>query len=104
MSNSLPIPESAQRDSRSVEMVRAWIAEGDLLVVLNVGYWEKPERGIDERQAWGLMMADMARHIAKAHEEKYGRKIRDSLAVIREAFEREMIKPTSSHSGQFADD
>jgi hypothetical protein len=83
-------------------MVRSWIAEGDLFVVLNIGFWEQPERGIDEREAWGMLMADMVRHIANAHEEEYGRDKRETLNLIREAFEREIVKPTSSHSGKFA--
>jgi hypothetical protein len=102
MAKSLPIPAPTRRDPKSVEMVRTWIAEGDMFVVLNVGFWEEQGRGIDERDAWGMLMADMARHIANAHETEYGRDPRETLNVIREAFEREIMKPTSSHSGRFA--
>ena len=101
MAKSLPIPAPAKRDPRSVEMMRTWIAGGELHVVLNVGFWEEPERGIDERDAWGILMADMVRHIANAHEERYGRDPRETLIAIREAFEREIEKPTSSHTGKF---
>lgn len=83
-------------------MLRAWIAEDDMLVVLNIGFWEEPPRGIDERDAWGIFMADLARHIANAHQEEYGRDPLESLTIIREAFEREIMKPTSAHSGHFA--
>ena len=102
MPNELPIPDEAKRDIRAVEMVRGWIAEGDLFIVLNVGFWEQPERGIDEREAWGLFMSDMARHIANAHNEKYASDVSGSLKIIRDAFVREIEKPTSSHSGKFA--
>lgn len=101
MAKSLPIPAPAKRDPRSVEMVRTWIAEGKVHVALNIGFWENPERGIDERDAWGILMADMARHVANAHEAEYGRDPRETLIAIREAFEREIEKPTSPHTGAF---
>ena len=101
MAKSLPIPAAAKRDPRAVEMVRTWIAEGKLHVALNVGFWEQPERGIDERDAWGILMADMARHLANAHEAEYGRDPRETLIMVREAFEREIEKPTSAHTGEF---
>ena len=101
MAKSLPIPSPARRDPRSVEMVRAWVAEKKLHVALNVGLWEEPQRGVDERDAWGILMADMARHIAAAHEREYGRDPRETLTVIREAFECEIEKPTSAHTGAF---
>ena len=101
MAKSLPIPAPATRDPRAVEMVRTWIAEGKLHVALNVGFWEQPERGVDEREAWGILMADMARHLADAHAAEYGRDPRETLIMIREAFEREIEEPTSAHTGEF---
>ena len=101
MAKSLPIPAPAARDPRSVEMVRTWIAEGKLHVALNVGFWEQPARGVDERDAWGVLMADMARHLANAHEEAYGRDPRETLVMTCKAFEREIGKPTSAHIGEF---
>ncbi len=101
MANCLPIPPPAERDPRSVEMMRAWIAEGNRHVALNIGFWEQPDRGIDERDAWGILMADMMRHLANAHQEEYGRDPRETLSVIRNAFEREMEKRTSEPTGKF---
>ena len=49
-------------------------------------------------------MADMARHIASAHEAAYGRDPRETLIAIRESFEREIEKPTSAHTGAFMKD
>ena len=101
MAKSLPIPAPATRDPRAVEMVRTWIAEGKLHVALNVGFWEQPEHGVDEREAWGILMADLARHLADAHAAEYGRDPRETLIMIREAFEREIEEPTSAHTGEF---
>ena len=102
MVKSLPIPRTAKGDPTSVEVVSAaWIADGDLFVVLNVGFWCDSPRGVDESDAWGILMADMSRHIASAHESKYGRDPRETLQIVRDAFEREILKPTSTHSGKF---
>ena len=99
--NSLPIPVAAERDQRSVEMVRAWIAEKGLHIALNIGFWERPEDGFDEPDAWGILLADMARHISNAHHAEYGRDPRETLIAIRQAFDREIIRPTSGHTGEF---
>ena len=102
MVKSLPVPAPAKRDPRAVEMLRSWIAQDKLHVVVNIGFWERPEQGrVDERDAWGILLADTARHIANAHEEEYGRDPRETLTFIAEAFERELAKPTSTHSGKF---
>ena len=103
MSSPLPIPEPATRDPRSIEMIRVWIAEGKLQTVLNIGHWENPQRGVDERNAWGMLLADMVRHIANAHHTEYGRDPRETVIMIREMFELEIAKPTSSHPGHFLD-
>ena len=48
---SLPVPPGARRDPRSLEMIRAWIVDGDLQVALNIGFWA--ERDMNEPDAWG---------------------------------------------------
>jgi hypothetical protein len=102
MSHPLIIPEAAQSDPRSLEMIRVWIAKGGLHISLNVGYWEA--QNINESDAWGMLVADMTRHIANAHEEAFGRDPRATIVAIREAFEREFAKPTSETKGSFAID
>lgn len=80
-------------------MIRVWIANEGLHTALQVGFWQ--DRGINEADAWGLLLADMIRHIADAHEEQYGRDRRETVTAIREAFEREMAKPTTKVRGSF---
>lgn len=98
MAHELPIPPVALKH-RSAEMIRVWLANGKQHVVLNIGFWE--ERGIDERDAWGLLLADMIHHIADAHESEYGHKSQETIAKIRRAFETEMDSPTSARLGAF---
>jgi hypothetical protein len=99
MLQELPIPPAAKSAARSVEMIRVWLAKDKLHCVLNIGFWE--ERGLDERQAWGILLADMLHHIANAHEAEYGRDPRETIALVREALAIELDHPTSSRRGEF---
>jgi len=56
----LTIPPAAQRDKASFEVMRVWIAEQGQHVSISSGAWEDPF-------AWGIVLADLARHVAFAH-------------------------------------
>ena len=85
---------------QQVELIRVHVAEGKLHCVLRIGHWEgRTEMG--ELRAWGIVLADMIRHIANAHEAEFGRDPRESLETVREAFESEMDIPTSGQMGEF---
>ena len=98
MAKELPIPTEALAH-RSVEMIRVWLANDKQHVVLNIGFWES--RGLDERSAWGLLIADMIHHIANAHKSEYGRDPAETVEIIRRAFEAEMGNATSQRLGEF---
>src|SRR3546814_13999948 len=67
----LVIPPPATRDLNSIEMIRTWIAEQGLHCTINVGlYRDNGEH--DEATAWGIILADVVRHLANAVEERYG--------------------------------
>src|SRR5262245_47499487 len=98
MAKELPIPPAALAH-RSVEMIRVWLADQQLHIVLNIGFWE--DRGQDERSAWRITIADTIRHIADAHQAEYGHDQQETISIIRRAFEAEMGNPTSERMGQF---
>jgi hypothetical protein len=98
MANELPIPPEALAH-RSVEIIRVWLANQREHVVLNIGFWQ--ERGLDERSAWGIVIADMVRHIADAHHAEYNHDPKETINLVRRAFEAEMENPTSGRLGQF---
>jgi hypothetical protein len=98
----LPLPPAAENDPNATEMARTWIAENGLHCVLNVGMWHKDSRH-DERHCWGIMLADMARHVANALEEVTSLDRRESVRMIAEAFNVEIAHPTSKHRGQWPD-
>lgn len=58
--SELQIPEAAKKDSEAVEILRIWIADGSQHVSLKTGVWEDPA-------GWGLMLADLAKHVANAY-------------------------------------
>jgi hypothetical protein len=99
MHRELLIPPAAVRAERAVEIIRVWLAEKKVHCVLNIGFWE--ERGIDERDCWGVLLADIMHHIANAHKTEYGRDPQETLNRIRETFQRELKTPTSDRRGEF---
>jgi hypothetical protein len=101
MPRELCIPPDAMAHP-SVEMIRVWLANKKQHVVLNMGFWE--ERGIDERTAWGILLADMIQHIANAHQSEYGRDRAESIRMIVESFQSELQAATSERMGSFVKD
>src|ERR1700754_4532098 len=91
--DSLPIPAAAARDPRSLEVLRVWIANGEQHVALAFGMWEEPA-------AWGLLLADLARHIAEAHAQQDDTvDAEDFLEQIRGGFETELDAPNEDITG-----
>jgi len=91
--DSLPIPAAASRDPRSLEVLRVWIANGEQHVALAFGMWEEPA-------AWGLLLADLARHIAEAHAQQDDAvDAEDFLEQIRNGFEAELDAPNEDITG-----
>ena len=96
----LPIPPAAKRDSHSREMIRAWVAEQGLHCSLNIGT-DFQANSADEKRAWGILLADVARHVANAFEEMEGADAREIVETIRDEFNGEIDRPTSKHLGKF---
>jgi uncharacterized protein DUF5076 len=90
----LDIPPAASRDKGSFEILRLWVAEQGQHVSLRAGTWEDPF-------AWGIVLADLARHIVTA--ESCGKKGFDKdvyLARILEGFQAEVDSPSDDPTGE----
>ena len=95
-----PIPPAALRDPDSIEMARIWIAEKSLHCGLNIGVYKAS--GIDETRAWGIILADIARHVSNAlTEDGFVSSPEIALSSIRRAMAAELDDPSSKASGQF---
>ncbi|SFS03819.1 protein of unknown function [Granulicella pectinivorans] len=91
---SLAIPPAAQRDKASFEVMRVWIAEKGQHVSIQSGAWEDPF-------AWGIVLADLARHIANAHQMQ-DKKVDPEAFLERllEGFQAEIDDPTDEPEGE----
>lgn len=99
--NELGVPQAAERDDQSWELMRVWVAERGLHCALKVGVYES--EGIGEERAWGIVLADAARHLADAVSSFTGRDRDAALSAIRLSMEDELNKPTSRKEGAFRD-
>lgn len=86
--NERPIPPPALRDPDAIEMLRVWIAEGQLQTSIKIGMYAE-STDIPEDVAWGKILADLARHISNALQSGYGFK-GDVLERIQTTFVREL--------------
>lgn len=84
--SELPLPPTIADAEKAMEMARIWIVDGDQHVVLSPNLWKDPA-------AWGLMLADLARHVAAAYAAK-GQDRGAVLGRIREALDAEWTAPT----------
>lgn len=89
--NERPIPNAAFDDENAVEMLRVWIAGKGLHCSMKVGMY-KEQFNVPEEQAWGRILADVARHLANALESGYGAEAGLSLGEIQESFNNELGK------------
>ena len=81
--NELKVPPAAKSDEKSFELMRAWIANSDLHVSLQLGGWEEPS-------PWGVVLADLARHVANFYVDKMGMDREEVLTILREEFVEEL--------------
>ena len=90
----LPIPEVVAADAKAVEVFRAWVADGGLICAVRPTTWK-------DSSAWGIVLADAARHVANAIRDAIGGEPSATVAKIREMFNRELDKPTDEPRGGF---
>jgi hypothetical protein len=92
--NVLSIPPAALRDKASFEVMRVWVAEQSQHVSIQSGAWEDPF-------AWGIVLADLARHIAHAHKlQNEGTDPEAFLERLLEGFHAEIENPTDEPEGE----
>jgi hypothetical protein len=96
MADELPIPPTARSDKNARELIRAWAAHGGLHCSLNVTSW-----GDKERMAWGILLTDVARHVADALHIEHGWDKAETIHEIRRVFNAELDDPTDEPTGKF---
>jgi hypothetical protein len=87
MPKELPIPDPVIHSQRAIELVRVWAADGAQHVSIATELWKDPA-------AWGLVLVDLARHVAAAYSQNAGVDEKDALVRIREGFDAEWSEPS----------
>jgi hypothetical protein len=82
----LDLPPIARSNSQAVEVLRVWTAPGQPQQVVLKTTWR-------DAGAWGLLLADVARHAAKAYANE-GQHASEVLARIRQLLDAEFSNPT----------
>lgn len=77
----LDIPDGVPEAEQAVELIRAWVADGALVVTLN------GEAFGDGLQDWGRLLAEIGRHVARASSLNGDMTESESLADIRRSFD-----------------
>lgn len=85
--DELEIPEAVLNADQKAELARVWLADGDQVAVISPRLWDDP--GV-----WGLMLVDLARHVASAYAES-GVPRDHALQKMKDAFDAEWSNPTS---------
>ena len=90
----LDIPKEIHADPNATEVLRAWVAGGGLVCSLRPTAWQ-------DASAWGVVLADVARHIANAVRDLGGDEPSVTVAKIRQLFNAELAGPTDEPTGYF---
>ena len=81
----LNVPPTALEQG-GYEVLRAAIVEGNLHVSLR--------RAFDEPEVWGILLADVARHIGRIYASEASLREEQVVEKVRAMFEAEMERPT----------
>ena len=79
--DELSPPHTIHNASRAMELARIWIVDGSQHVSINAKLWDDPA-------AWGLMLVDLAKHVANAYAEN-GKDKQEVLNRILQGFRAE---------------
>ena len=91
----LPHPETAEYDDESVEVLRAWVVQGGLEIVIHPSHFaEQPDQ-------WGRLLADAAEHMADAISEETGKDRSASFKAIIAGFREHLEHPSPDRDGKF---
>jgi hypothetical protein len=97
MKSELPIPPAVTTDNKAIELLRVWAAQGKQQVALATNVWA-------DSAAWGIMLVDIAKHVASAYQQTTGKDAESVLRRIREGFDAEWETATDSPSGNLLEE
>jgi hypothetical protein len=82
----LEVPEGVPEAEQAVELIRAWVADGALVITLNdEAFGPRPEE-------WGRLLAQIGHHVARAVSLSGGTGQQRSIAAVRKGFDASFPK------------
>lgn len=88
----LPIPPDAASAGNATELARVWTDGEGAYVSVATGVFDEPGY-------WGIMLADLARHVANAYAQTEGRDPDEVVQRIKALFDAEWEAPTDTPTG-----
>ena len=85
--NEIIIPPELKTNNNSTEIIRIWIENNNQKFYLRTDIWEDPG-------SWGLLLVDLAKHIATSYSQNNQLDKGEALKRIREGFDAEWDSPT----------
>lgn len=97
-------PSEVESDPKATEMIRVWIANEELHVSLLLGMWQDaPSLNVDERQAWGELLADLVRQISNGLKQSHGWDMAETREQIRSSFLGHLDADEPEFSGGYSE-
>lgn len=94
----LGIPDGVDVDPKATEMLRLWAANDKLNVSINLGCYH--DQGHDEASAWGVILTDLARHVAHGLAQRFEQNKEDVIEKIIKGILTELDYPTTDIKGK----
>ena len=83
--DALPAPQF-RSGAEAHEVLRAWVADGGLTVSVR--------RSFEDASVWGILLADVARHVSRIYAEEDGTSEEEALSKVVETLTSELMEPT----------
>ena len=80
------VPAALEGEAQAVELLRAWVVGQELHCSLSAD-------ACPDADTWGVILADLARYVARALKEQDGKEEAATLQAVRAAFEAELLAP-----------
>jgi hypothetical protein len=95
-------PAEVATDPKATEMARVWIANKSLHVSMLLGMWaDALESNVDERDAWGELLADLTRHIANGLVQSHGWERAATIRRIASAYDDHISRTDINVEGNY---
>jgi hypothetical protein len=94
---TLLMPPAAEKDKDSLEMLRAWIIDGDLQVALSSWVWK------EDVAPWGQLLAETIQHLSTALAIEVKKPKAEIAVAIKKSLDHHFAHPRDCLIGDFAE-